>query len=392
MPFTFNRQPKRLAVFCPLDQYDLLAGLLIFLAVGLRAGTVTQIPFLTEQDMASYRIMALDPLAYFGDLPPHHAQRVLPSLAVWLLSSLSGLSTDAAFRLVSALGIASAHAALYTVLRRLGVASLPSLASVLMAGLSQWPVFYPLRNVWQACDAWGMAMSALMVLATLEGRWKQLVILAVVSVFIRQNLIVLGCAALLHLAISGRSFRPLPGLAVLLAAFGLNTAVAGGGAGHALYNHVAGSLVSVSSLLEVLFKTDVLWLSLPFLPLFLTRESARAFVTNWWLSLFALATLSQALLVAHLGGIENTQRLIMSAFWILAVIAAPAIRSLCENRLMTLLYAATPLTLLASRLLWNGTAFQSWHNYRLLPTLFLAALLLANLAFYRKPRPEGDET
>jgi hypothetical protein len=392
VPFTFNRPSKWFAVFSRPEQLDLLAVLLIFLAVGLRAATVTQVPFLAEQDMASYRAMAVDPLAYFGNLPPHHAQRALPSLAVWLLSSLTGLSVDAAFLLVSTLGVATAHAALYALLRRLSVFALPALVTVLLAGLSQWPVLYPLRNVWQACDAWGMALSALMVLATVEGRWKRMTVLAVLSVFVRQNLLVLGGAALLHLALRNHSRLALWGLAPLLAAFGLNTLLAGGGAGQVLFNHVAGRLVSLSSLLDALFSADVPWLALPLLPLLLTRESVKAFTASWWLSLFVLATLGQALLVAHLSGIENTQRLVMPAFWILTVFAAPAIRSLCENRVMALLYASTPLTLPVSRLMWSGTAFQSWHNYRLLPALFLAALLLANLIRCRRCRIDGQGT
>jgi hypothetical protein len=367
---------------------DQAAFSIIAILALIRTVTLDPVPFLADQDMASYREMAIHPGSYFAGLPPHHAQRVLPSLAVWLLGAMFDMSPDAGFRLVSGLGIAVAHMGLFQISRRLGVCALMSLATVLLAALSQWPVTYPLRNVWQACDAWTFALAALMVLMTLERRWLALSICVAAAVFVRQNLPILGVSALLHLALSSRSSKPLLGAAAAVALFALNTMLAGGGAGGALFKHLAGDLIRPQVMLQQFFDTSLDGLFLPLLPLLLLPVALNSLKEQWWVLVFSLATIGQALLVAELGGVENTQRLVMPAIWILAPCAGLAAQRLFQGAALQTLYALTPATLALSRLVWDGTPLQHWHNYRAMPAIFLALLIAyAWAARLRKPAP-----
>lgn len=361
--------------------------LVLIVLLGLAyAATSTTVEFLSFQDMGSYRKMAEAPSAYFT-VVSHHAQRVLPSLVVWSLNQAAGLSIDASFRLLSAAGYLVAHALLYMTLRQLRLTALMSLSTVLMAGTFQWPMGYLLRNVWQACDAWTYALSIAFFLLALKRNVLALCLLGLAGVFVRQNLPIIGLAVFLHLALDGRSFRPLWSAAPMLLAFVLNTIFAGGGAAQILKDHLTGGLVHLDGLALLVLEYRLPLLTLPFLPFFFTARGGRYLRDYWWIALFSLATIGQALLVAKVGGIENSQRLILPAIWILIPVASLVARDLFVTVRQQALYAATPLTLLASRFLFAGTDYHGLHAYRLLPALYLCLLIALALLRARTVKP-----
>lgn len=359
----------------PSARLDLwVLGLLLLLAC-LRIASSTQVEFLPFHDMGSYRKMALDPAAYFA-VAPHHAQRVLPSLIVWLMQAVSGLPVDDGFRLLSGLGYTTAHLLLYMLLRHFSLSPILALPTVLMASLAQWPVGFSLRDIWQACDAWTYALSAAIFLLASRNHLRGLIFLTVASVLVRQNLAVLGIAAFAHLAISYRSIKPLLGLAVVILAFALNTFLAGGGAQQVLADHLVGGLVHIDNLPALAIDMSLPWLLLPFAPLLLVPRSLVHLARHWWVLIFSAATVVQALLVAKVGGIENTQRLLMPAIWILIPLAALTARDVFSSVRLQIAYAFLPFTLLISRWLLAETPYSAWHNFRLVPALYLVLLIL----------------
>ncbi len=365
----------------PLD-FWLLLGIASIAVV--RAVIVEPISFLPSQDMGSYFSMAQNPATYFTGLPPHHAQRILPSLVVWLMNAVFGMPIDTAFRVLSGFGFVLAHMLLFITLRQLALSPALAFSTVLLAGTSQWPVDYALRNIWQAGDAWTYTLSIGMFLLCLRNRSIALSAVAIASVFVRQNLPILGVAALLHLAVRNRSLKPLLGVGAIIIAFGLNTLLAGGGAESVLGEHLFGRLVQIGRLGTAVFDVDLLWLFFPFLPLYLIPLALRHLITYWWVAAFSAATIGQALLVAEIAGIENVQRLIMPGIWILTPIAGLVAKRLFVSSVCQACFAATPLTLLASRLLLDGTNLQIIHILRVVPGVAIAGLVVAAWLFEQR--------
>lgn len=361
--------------------YALLA--LLALVLVARALTATQVDFLPYQDMGSYRKMAEDLSAYLT-AAPHHAQRILPPLAVWLLHQAAGLSIDGGFRLVSAAGYVLAHLLLFVFMRRSGLSPLLSLVTAFTAALSQWPVDYATRNIWQASDAWTYAIAIAIVLTASQGRVKTVIAWTLAGVFVRQNLPILGVLALVHLAVAGRDARPLAGIGLIVLAFLGNSLFAGGGAGDTLSQHLIGNLVHLRNIPELAADMRLPLLALPFAPLLLTPDGLALLRRHWWVLAFSLATVGQALLVAEVGGVDNTQRLVMPALWILFPLAGLAASTLLKAPPLQLLYALTPLTFLLSRLVLTGEALQAWHMHRLLPGAYLLLLVLIGLVWRRR--------
>ncbi|MBI4969607.1 MAG: hypothetical protein HZC25_15930 [Rhodospirillales bacterium] len=287
-----------------------------------------------------------------------------------------GISVDTGFRLLSGLGYLVANLSFFSVLRRWEASPLIALGISLLATTAAWPTVYHLRNIWQASDSWTYALIGLMALCTIRGSVGALFALALASVFVRQNLPILGGAALLHLAMMRRSLWPIAGIFLVATAFALNTIMAGGGASSVLVAHVAGDLVSLQGAVDALFDANLIFLFLPLLPLLVLPETLRAARRHWWLVVFAGATLLQSLLVAQAGGPYNTARIAMPGFWALFLLVGLG----AQQRMVTVWHQMAlvliPSSLIISRILLVGTDYQVWHDRRLLPFVLLGLLVV----------------
>ncbi|CAA6604918.1 membrane hypothetical protein [Rhodospirillaceae bacterium LM-1] len=344
----------------------IMLGLALFAVA--RAVLSSHVPFLLEQDMFSYRSMALDPSSYFGQVSAHHAQRVLPSLVVWFLDRGLGIDVDLGFALLSAAGYLTAVVAFYWALRCMDLSPALALGTTLLAASSQWPVVYALRNIWQANDAWTFALAVLLIVEVERKRLPVLCLLGVLSVFVRQNLPILAAAGFLHLAIQQKSWRPLAALAVM-GAVGIANIVLPDGGEKAIEAHLFGDLIRVSGTLEALHYVPLL--SFPFLPLFLLPRFWKLARRYWWVMAFSMATIIQAILVAEVGGPYNTQRLMMPALWVMFLLVGQTARATFPRPSQQLAYLALPALVAISRLLAPDSV---WHEHRILVGAGMAIL------------------
>ena len=209
-----------------LSRRDVLPAFLLWgLAMWLAADSVV---FALFGDGVAYLAMAQDPTTY-GEVQGKYAQRVLPSLVVWMQSRLFGWDAAQGFQMLSAVAFQAFLLLFYVALRGRDVSRGVAFGTAVFMAISAWPVPYSLGNIYQACDALAYPLGLLVIMATVVGAPVVAVAAGIAGVAVRQQLFVLALGALTYGYLRSRRRIWLAGAAGVVATFGLLVITGGQG-------------------------------------------------------------------------------------------------------------------------------------------------------------------
>jgi hypothetical protein len=298
----------------------LLAAVLVLVGVWI-AVTMPRHEFVARFDMASYRAMAESPSRFFDPaLPAHHAQRILPPLIVWAVTSVVPIPIYTGFQLLSAASYLAFLLLLFAWFRAAGLRPVLSSALAGLIALVSWPMTYPLYNVYQASDAMAFPVALGLIMATVRRRYGWFLACALAAVLTRQNLVILVFAAAAHLTLVSRQARYAATGVVVGVMFWLSTKFAGGGAQEVLARTIA---LKWETLYANLLEVRPWLLAMPFLFVLARWSVLGQAVKYWWISVFVLVTVVQPVVSDSAAGTANAHRLIAGGVWPMFLLAGP---------------------------------------------------------------------
>ena len=349
------------------------------------------LPPTIPMDAASYLAMADDPGALFR-VAAIHAQRPLPPLLVWGLGHL-GVEPAVGFHLLSASAFHLFLPFFFLALRAAGAGPSIAFGTAVFLAVSAWPVPYALSNVYQACDALAYPLGLAIVVGVALGRPGLTTAAALAGAATRQQLVLLGVAALLEgYRRSGRRAW-LVGAALVASLFATLVLTVGDGGGASRWSHTGAVAGRLGTAVRATLETRLPVLLSPFLLLLLVdaRAVARYAAREWWVALYAVAAVVQPLLAFSSTGASNAVRLAMLGVWPAFLLAGLRL----EERWLTArwarwVYVALPLTYGTAHLVSVGTTWPSPVGHRAVVNLLVLALCLA-AAWRSRGRPAPND-
>ena len=264
-------------------------------------------------DCASYLSMALDPTSA-PHLPPQHAARILPALAVHALTWL-GVPALSAFRWLAIAAFVVIGWMAYGDLRRVG--STPGVAATgtMWLWLVPWPFAYCLFDVAHAGYLWTFPAVMAMARLTASGRTTPVALIGAAASLCRQELLIATVLALAQIFWKRKDRKAVVLLVVVvLFFFGVQRFVAptSGQVWQLIFQELTVANIAYSWLGWEF--SGLAWAILPTLVL-LRRPMASSLVEVPWLVAYVLAVFGLETLTAGLAGPGNFGRTALLALW-----------------------------------------------------------------------------
>lgn len=271
-------------------------------------------------DCNSYIQMA-NSIAYDEHILPHHAMRILPALLAKGLMML-GMSLHTAFRLLSDGTYVLFGGLIFWVLRQYELKAWVAFAFTLLCLAPYHAMRIPLQNVYQACDIMTYPLSLLLFHFSLQKKIRWVFAIALISIFVRQNLLVLGEFSLLYCFWQTRRKEALGYILALTSAYLVLQWYY-----HAfsiVTHHMIpdASFFSLSHILWIIEDSKILAILIPIAPFIIIyfKQGLLFFCRNWHVAMYVGASAGQPFLAYHLTG-NNYARLALQGLWLIFLAA-----------------------------------------------------------------------
>lgn len=334
--------------------------------------------------------MAENPEAFFT-VTTHHAQRIFPSVLVWVLISLTPISITLAFCLLSWISFLATLQLAYWILRGLRVSPGIGFGSVIFL-TAHWPIRYALSIPFQACDAFVYPLTLLTAVALLKNKLNWFLFLGVIGVLTRQNLFVLCGTGCCYLLFSRKEYKAFLYGSVFIAVFFVSSYYAGGGAFSSLRHHTVSNF-SLDGILLGLLETQVIFLLSPFFFLLLFPQIYKILLEYWWLTLCAMITILQPLTNYLITDLDNTQRISYQGLWLFVLASAIFLNFVVKSRRVVLFYMSLPfiarfLQIVVSRYLMPDPFVMGYFSRQI--ALNCTSLIVLGIVVYSNFTNESD--
>jgi len=349
-------------------------GLIIFLT-SLRVLTSRTLECPIDFDCNAY-IAMVNHWGYNAELSGHHAMRVLPSILVWGLTYL-GASIVLGFHILS-----GATYVLFGCLLYYFFSSQKHLKPILCLSLSLLALApheamrIPLQLVYQSCDMLVYPLSLLLVMFSLQKRIFPVFALCIISIFVRQNLFILGVSSLLYCFKDRISYQRVLALAMVIGLYSASQ----------IYYQATGTFIDVLTPPEhyftlkhfiwIVLDSNIYELFVPILPFLIIyfKPLAKLSWQYWHVTLYICITMGQPFLAYHLTG-NNFARLALQGFWLLCLAIALVWRKDWQYKYIMVVM-----------LVYSAAVYFTWGIKQRIWMLmaFIISLLVLNILFQTK--------
>lgn len=248
-------------------------------------------------------------ITYDPTIAGHHAMRMLPSMLAGGLTQL-GIPLELAFHFLSG-GLYIAFGLLtFWFFRQFRLTPIKALAFTFLCLSAHYAIKIPLQIVYQTCDMMTYPLALLMVYCSLKKQTTWLMILAFISLLVRQNLFILGELSLIYSFWQSKQSRVLIGAGLLAACYiALQNYFHANSTFAALLQPPA-DFFTVEHLWFVLTDSKILELFIPLVPLLVlyAKPMIMTLIRYWHIALYIAITAGQPFLGYHMTG-ANLPRL-----------------------------------------------------------------------------------
>lgn len=259
-------------------------------------------------DCNSYIAMASS-IYYDPAIAGHHAMRILPSILAGGLTQL-GIPLELAFRLLSG-GLYIAFGLLtFGFFRKFNLAPVKALGFTFLCLGAHYAIKIPLQIVYQTCDMMTYPLALLLIYCSIRKQTTGLIVLAFVSLIVRQNLFILGELSLLYCYFQNKQARMLLSAGLLAACYvGLQNYFHANSTFAALLQPPT-DFFTIEHLWFVLTDSKILELLVPLVPFLVlyAKPIFMALLRYWHVALYVAITAGQPFLGYHMTG-ANLPRL-----------------------------------------------------------------------------------
>ncbi len=296
-------------------------GLIVFLTT-LRVLTSRVIECPIDFDCNAY-IAMVNHWGYNPEVLGHHAMRVLPSILVWGITHL-GASIALGFHILSGITYVLLGCLLYYFFSsQKNLKPILCLSFSLLALAPHEAMRISLQLIYQSCDMLVYPLSLLLVIFSLQERTFWVFFLSIVSIFVRQNVFVLGVLSLLYCSKGKFTWQNILALAIVISLYSVSQ----------MYYQATSTFVDVLSRPEhyftlkhltwIVVDSKIFELFVPILPFLIIyfKPLAKLAWQYWHITLYICITVGQPFLAYHLTG-NNFARLALQGFWLLYIAVA----------------------------------------------------------------------
>lgn len=273
---------------------------------------------LEHHDCNSY-IQMVQSIDYNSEIASHHAMRILPPVLVKGLQ-LFGLSMQSAFKILSDAAYVFFGLLSYYVLRQY-VKPIIAFSFTLFCLAGHSAMRIPLQNVYQTCDMLIYPLSLLIVFFSLRQQTKWVFVLAMIGIFVRQNMFVLGLLSLVFLYWQQRRPMQLVAIATLVASYVCLQSYYHANEAIANMAVIPADFFVFSNLWSIFFDSKIIEIILPMLPLIALyyKRAIPFLIKNWHISLYIAIVVGQPFVAYHMTG-NNFDRLALQGLWLVYLI------------------------------------------------------------------------
>jgi hypothetical protein len=301
---------------------------------------IMDIAFYARVDYQNYIKMALEPNAFFTITSPHHAQRVFPSLLVWVTTKLFNVEITPVFHALAGGSFLLTLLLVYWTLRCLKVSPGVAFGTTIFLN-AHWPFRYNIGIIYQLTDAMLYPLALIMSILIVRKKENWFFLIGVISIFTRQNLLILACAGCSYLFFIERKKKYLFFLGVFISCFLWLTIYAGGGAFGAVAMFTFLN-ISLKEFFTACWETRVVFFLSPFVLVLMSRQTIYFVLNYWWITVYAVITILQPLTHYPLTGPDNAQRLFYQGLWPLVIVAGLILGNHLKHKRVITFYMILP--------------------------------------------------